>query len=155
MLHKVLKTDESLSSELANNISSEVNRLNALISRFLDFARPTQIEKHPESIPALIDRALKAVHDRWPDAAVEIVRQYAANLPEVPVDAEGEGAARRDVFFPESGFVATDIVRRQRLASNETRDGPLIVESMDSTVVVPPGWTLTAVPSGVLDLTRA
>jgi two-component system, NtrC family, sensor histidine kinase HydH len=86
MLHRVLKTDESLSSELANNISSEVNRLNALISRFLDFARPTQIEKRPESIPALVDRALKAVHDRWPDAAVAVERQYAANLPEVPVD---------------------------------------------------------------------
>ena len=88
MLHKVLKTDEALSSELANNISSEVNRLNALISRFLDFARPTQIEKHPESIPALVDRALKAVHDRWPDAAVAVERHYAANLPKVPVDAQ-------------------------------------------------------------------
>jgi nitrogen-specific signal transduction histidine kinase len=88
MLHKVLKTDEALSSELANNISSEVNRLNALISRFLDFARPTQIEKRPESIPALVDRALKAVHDRWPDAAVAVERQYATSLPKVPVDAE-------------------------------------------------------------------
>lgn len=87
MLHKALKTDEALSSELANNISSEVNRLNALISRFLDFARPTQLEKRPESIPALVDRALKAVHDRWPDAAVLVERQYAASLPEVPVDA--------------------------------------------------------------------
>src|SRR4029077_8384973 len=78
----------SLSSELANNISSEVNRLNSLISRFLDFARPTQIEKHPESIPAIVDRALKAVHDRWPDAAVTVERHYAVNLPKVPVDAE-------------------------------------------------------------------
>jgi hypothetical protein len=26
---------------------------------------------------------------------------------------------------------------------------------MDSTVVVPPGWTLTAAASGILDLTRA
>ena len=88
MLHKALKTDGALASELANNISSEVNRLNALISRFLDFARPTRIEKRPESIPALVDRALKAVHDRWPDAAVAVERQYEANLPEVPVDAE-------------------------------------------------------------------
>ncbi len=32
--------------------------------------------------------------------------------------------------------------------------GPAIVESMDSTVVVPPGWRLEAAPSGVLDLIR-
>ena len=32
--------------------------------------------------------SLKAVHGRWPDAPVSIERQYAANLPPVPMDAE-------------------------------------------------------------------
>ena len=76
-----------------------------------------------------------------------------ASLPSE--EAKGEGPERREVFFPDSGFVPTDIVRRDRLAPGETRSGPLIVESMDSTVVVPPGWTLTAAPTGILDLTRA
>jgi len=88
MLNKKLQSSEPLASELANNISSEVNRLNALVSRFLDFARPSHLEKHPEAIPALVDRALKAVHDRWPEAPVTIERRYAPNLPAVPLDAE-------------------------------------------------------------------
>jgi N-methylhydantoinase A/oxoprolinase/acetone carboxylase beta subunit len=46
-------------------------------------------------------------------------------------------------------------VRRPHLATGERRPGPLIVESMDSTVVVPPGWTLSVASSGILDLTRA
>jgi N-methylhydantoinase A len=70
-------------------------------------------------------------------------------------EAEGEGPVRRDVYFPETGFVSTDIVRRQRLAPGETRSGPVIVESMDSTVVVPPGWQLAVAETGILDLTRA
>ena len=93
---------------------------------------------------------------------IELVRLSVVAMGEPPVfaglpseDAEGEGAARRDVFFPGSGFVPTDIVRRERLAAGETRAGPLIVESMDSTVVVPPGWTLSAEATGILDLTRA
>ncbi len=88
MLSKKLKSEEPLASELANNISSEVNRLNVLVTRFLDFARPSQLEKHPEDIATLVDRSLKAVHDRWPDAAVTVERRYAAKLPAIPVDAE-------------------------------------------------------------------
>jgi two-component system, NtrC family, sensor histidine kinase HydH len=88
MLNKRLKADDPLTSELAGNISSEVNRLNVLVTRFLDFARPSKIEKRPEDISALVDRSLKAVHDRWPAAPVVIDRQYASDLPAVPVDAE-------------------------------------------------------------------
>ena len=93
---------------------------------------------------------------------IELVRLSVVAMGEPPVfaglpseDAEGEGPARREVFFPGSGFVPTDIVRRQRLAPGETRSGPLIVESMDSTVVVPPGWGLSVDPTGILDLRRA
>ena len=32
--------------------------------------------------------------------------------------------------------------------------GPLVVESMDSTIVVPPAWQLERLPSGILNLTR-
>jgi two-component system sensor histidine kinase HydH len=88
MLTQKMKPEEPLAAELANNISSEVNRLNALVTRFLNFARPSQLEIHREDISALVDRSLRAVHDRWPDAPVSIERRYAANLPAVPVDAD-------------------------------------------------------------------
>ena len=93
---------------------------------------------------------------------IELVRLSVVAMGEPPVfaslptdEARGEGADRREVFFPATGFVPTDIVRRDLLVPSETRPGPLVVESMDSTVVVPPGWSLTAAPSGILDLTRA
>ena len=69
-------------------ISSEVNRLNALVSRFLDFARPLQLQLGSHEISPLLEQALKAVRDRWPEAKVEIERQYAKDLPKVRVDAE-------------------------------------------------------------------
>ena len=62
---------------------------------------------------------------------IELVRLSVVAMGEPPVfaglpseDAEGEGPARRDVFFPETGFVATDIVRRERLAPGDARSGP-------------------------------
>src|SRR5215472_12488837 len=43
MLVKKLKADDPLVSELTGFISSEVTRLNTLVSRFLNFARPLQL----------------------------------------------------------------------------------------------------------------
>ena len=85
-LDKKLASAEPLVRELAGYISSEVNRLNALVSRFLDFARPSEPELRPEEVPPMIDRALKAAHERWPEIHVEVEREYAENLPPVLVD---------------------------------------------------------------------
>jgi two-component system, NtrC family, sensor histidine kinase HydH len=86
-LSKRLATSDAISVELAGYISSEVNRLNSIVTRFLDFARPHELERHPEELAPLVERALKAARDRWPEAKVEVERQYAAGLPPVPVDA--------------------------------------------------------------------
>jgi len=88
MLNKKLRTTDTVASELAGYISGEVNRLNTIVSRFLDFARPHELELHSQEIPALVERALKTVRDRWPEAKVEVERQYADNLPSVPVDRD-------------------------------------------------------------------
>jgi len=87
-LTRKLSSSDAITTELAGYISSEVNRMNALVTRFLDFARPHNLEPHQEQIPPLIERALKAARDRWPDAKVEVVRQFAADLPEVTLDGE-------------------------------------------------------------------
>jgi signal transduction histidine kinase len=87
-LTRKLASADPLTTEVAGYISSEVNRLNTIVSRFLDFARPLKVERHAEQIPPLLERALKAARERWPEAAVEIERQYDSNLPEANVDPE-------------------------------------------------------------------
>ncbi len=87
LMRKVAEADP-ITTELAGYISSEVNRMNALVTRFLDFARPHRLEQHQEQIPPLIERALKAARDRWPDAKVEVERQIAPDLPKLMLDAD-------------------------------------------------------------------
>ena len=77
----------ALAKELAGYISSEVQRLNTLVSRFLDFARPHNLEKHPEDIPTLVERALKAAADRWAHSEIKVERRIDQGLPRIPVDA--------------------------------------------------------------------
>jgi N-methylhydantoinase A len=51
-------------------------------------------------------------------------------------------ASQRQVFFDESdGFVDCDIYHFDRLAPGSSINGPAILEGMDSTVLINPGWT--------------
>jgi signal transduction histidine kinase len=87
-LSRKLADADPIAIELAGYISSEVNRMNALVTRFLDFARPHHLEMVQQPILPLIERSLKAAHDRWPDAKVEVERQFAPNLPDVNLDGD-------------------------------------------------------------------
>jgi signal transduction histidine kinase len=88
MLEKKLQGANPLESELAGYISSEVNRLNSLVTRFLDFARPSQLELSPLRIEGVLERALEAAHARYPTAAVSVERGYAKNLPAILADEQ-------------------------------------------------------------------
>jgi two-component system, NtrC family, sensor histidine kinase HydH len=91
MLTQKLQASDELARELAGYISTEVNRLSALVTEFLDFARPLHAQLHPADLTALLDRVLKTIADRWKTKqptgkAVLVERHYAGGLPLVPLD---------------------------------------------------------------------
>ena len=88
MLHQKLGESNPLASELAGYISSETNRLSALVTRFLDFARPLHAELTPQNVTSVLDRAVQDVvlTHKDEEASVRVERQYQANLPLVPLD---------------------------------------------------------------------
>jgi two-component system, NtrC family, sensor histidine kinase HydH len=86
---------------LAGYISTEVNRLSALVTEFLDFARPLHAQPHPADLTALLDRVLQIVAERFAGKqltgaqetgrpamgkSVRVERHYASGLPLVPLD---------------------------------------------------------------------
>jgi len=86
MLNQKVRNAEPLTAELAGYISSEVNRLSALVSRFLDFARPLRIEARACSIPDIVDRAVRAVAANWTGPEIRVERRYERGLPDAAVD---------------------------------------------------------------------
>ena len=87
LLNQKLASANPLAAELSGYISSEVNRLSALVSRFLDFARPLQAETRPMDVTEVLDKALRPVEEQWRGGKVTVVREYQAALPLVPLDA--------------------------------------------------------------------
>src|SRR5437879_1964054 len=86
MLNQRIQTAEPLAAELAGYISTEVNRLSALVSRFLDFARPLRIETRASSVPEIVDRALRAVAANWSGPEIKVERHFQRDLPYAAVD---------------------------------------------------------------------
>ena len=60
----------------------------------------------------------------------------------------------REVWFPEIGSTPCPVHWRDGLRAGETLAGPAIVEAMDSTIVVPPGWIASVDGKGYIRLRR-
>ena len=86
MLTQKLGESNPLATELAGYISTETNRLSALVTRFLDFARPLHADLAPQDITAVLDRALTDVVTLWKGAPVRVEKSYEPNLPPVALD---------------------------------------------------------------------
>jgi two-component system, NtrC family, sensor histidine kinase HydH len=86
MLNQKLSDSNPLASELAGYISSETNRLSALVTRFLDFARPLHADTEAQDITPVIERALTDVGTLWKGGKIRVKKEYEANLPLVALD---------------------------------------------------------------------
>ncbi len=73
-------------------------------------------------------------------------------------EATGDGnsqKAERPAWFASTGRVPTPVHDRARLAVGQVLQGPAIVESLDSTLVLQPGWQARVDDAGFLRLTRS
>lgn len=88
MLNQKFGASLPSASELSGYISTEVNRLNMLVSRFLDFARPSRLELKPVDLRRVVDRALDIARNRFPASPVSIDCKFAADVPSVLADEQ-------------------------------------------------------------------
>jgi len=93
MLNHNLKQENEVAREVAGFIGSEVDRANSLITRFLNFARPLQLQTETGDLSRTIDRAIALVERDAPQ--ITIYRNYAPEM--VPFSFDPELMER--VFF--------------------------------------------------------
>jgi N-methylhydantoinase A len=63
-------------------------------------------------------------------------------------------AGTREAYFKETGLVRCDVLPREALPPGTRRAGPLVIEAMDTTIVVPPGWYCRVDEGGFIRLTQ-
>jgi signal transduction histidine kinase len=74
--------------EFLDIIVEEVNRLNKIVSQFLDYARPYRGEQRPLEVNDVVKKTLALLNKEQGGHNVEIVTSYADGLPPVRADAE-------------------------------------------------------------------
>jgi N-methylhydantoinase A len=123
--------------------------------------------------PNSLEQLLQSFHARhrefygydMPTQPVEIVNlrlvvSAARAVPPAEPAASGGNAVRalaetRNVWFAETGFTTTPVYRRELLPAGTQFDGPLIVEQMDATTIVPPRAQFSVYASGSMMLELA
>lgn len=95
MLTKRLEGANAVAQELAGYIATEVDRTNLLVTRFLEFARPLQLQLSDVDVHALLDEAILHFQKQDPIRRLTIHRAYDPSLPTV----QGDATLLERVFF--------------------------------------------------------
>lgn len=90
LLARNVAPDNEIAREMAGYISSEVDRTNLIISRFLEFARPRNLQLETAPIEPLLDRVIEQVNrEKTGNAAtVTIEKDCPPGVPELEFDSQ-------------------------------------------------------------------
>ena len=88
MLARQIPADNPVAAELVGYIQSEVDRMNALVTRFLEFARPLELKPVRAELSEVIDRAIAQLERHSPPFDVAVYKNYAPDLPPFEFDPE-------------------------------------------------------------------
>jgi signal transduction histidine kinase len=86
MLARNVSAENAVAREMAGFISTEVDRTNSLITRFLQFARPLKLQPEKADLAQTLDRAVALVEREV--QGVAIYKNYEPEIPPFPFDAE-------------------------------------------------------------------
>jgi two-component system sensor histidine kinase HydH len=88
MLIKSVEAGNEVAREMAGFISSEVDRTNSLVTRFLDFARPLAIKLEKTDLAQVIDQAVSDIEKHSPPLNVAIYKNYSPEIPPFLLDGQ-------------------------------------------------------------------
>ncbi len=120
-------------------------------------------EMDRDSVRCAFERAYAAAYGRTLDG-IEILVMNARTVVvgrRPPIDLEALGRGGRSTSRPKvsrrvhfSGrWMDTDVIDRAGLGEGDRVSGPAVIEQLDATTVIPPGWTATVDRLGNLDIT--
>ena len=88
MLNHSVASENEVAREMAGFISSEVDRTNSLVTRFLDFVRPLELRPAPADLTQVLDRSVAMVEREAAAREVTIYKNYSPDIKPFPLDAE-------------------------------------------------------------------
>lgn len=88
ILARNTSSENEITREMAGFIATEVDRVNSLITRFLDFARPMHLRMEKANLADVLDRAAKELGQHNPPFDITVYKNYSPDIPAVEIDTE-------------------------------------------------------------------
>jgi signal transduction histidine kinase len=88
LLSRSVPETNEVAREMSGYITAEVDRANSLVSRFLEFARPLQLQAEVTELHAVLDRAIDELGRHVPRLPVEVYKNYAPEIRPFAIDAQ-------------------------------------------------------------------
>ena len=88
MLGPSVAAENEVAREVAGFISTEVDRTNALVTRFLEFARPLKLRLEPADLDKVLDRAVELVAREAAGRQVAVFKNYSPEIRPLAMEAE-------------------------------------------------------------------
>jgi signal transduction histidine kinase len=120
--------------ELLKVIADETDRLNRVVTLFLDYAKPYQIEPAIQDLNALVNRFVLLLENHFNRELVRIDKELDASLPPVKIDGEGILQVLLNLginaveAMPEGGVITL----RTRTVSRKGRGKAVVVSVADT-----------------------
>ena len=80
--------DEEFRNHFLNIASGEVDRISSLVNELLEFARPSEPKFEMEDINSILDGMILLVSTETKKKQIEVIKDYAPDLPPITVDRE-------------------------------------------------------------------
>jgi PAS domain S-box-containing protein len=87
-LKESLPADNDGAAQAVNVLDAEIDRLDAVVTRFLDFARPMDVRLEPTQLAGLLREVLEVAQPQLQRAKVEVAQLLPIGIPEVFVDRD-------------------------------------------------------------------
>ena len=80
--------DRNFRERFGSVVPRELERINGIVERLLELARPARLSFALVRLPELLERAVELYADQLADRHIDIVREYARDVPPVQADKE-------------------------------------------------------------------
>jgi len=80
--------DPNFRERFRSVVPRELERINGIVERLLELARPARMSFTLVRLPELLERALELYVDQFDDRRVEVVREYARDVPPIQADKD-------------------------------------------------------------------
>ena len=80
--------DQQFRDRFQRVVPRELERINSIVDRLLDLARPVRLSFEPVRVPRVLERVLELYDNQISSKAIRVVREYARDLPAIEADPE-------------------------------------------------------------------